>query len=168
MTKEKGDKKTDKNSKLGRKTKYDKKKIKEILEFKRQNYTNAAICKLWRIHPDTFYEWLKKHTDFSDAYQKGMESGYKSISELARSSLYKKIAGYEYTETKELKKDTFRGPETEKQTITKHAQADTSAIIFALCNLDKSNFSRNPAPNNELDMQIVETKYTRIVNKIDE
>lgn len=155
-------KQTEKPKKIGRTTKYSSKRVKEVIEFKRQCFTNKAICEMWGINQDTFYEWKNKHTEFSEAYKKGIESQYKTLSEVAKMKLYDKIMGFEYKETVRSEKSTRVGLEVEEKILTKYCPPDTTAILAALYSLDRNNFARNPDPYTNDNIKIVGTKFTRI------
>ena len=52
------------------KTKYTEEIVKEILGYLEEFGVEKIAIKLVGINPDTFYEWKKKHPDFSESIKK--------------------------------------------------------------------------------------------------
>jgi hypothetical protein len=57
---------------MGRPTKYHKKYSKLVLDMMSKGDSVIACCAEIGIAKDTFYNWVKEHSDFSDAYNRGM------------------------------------------------------------------------------------------------
>ncbi len=69
----------------------------------RDGLTDEQIAANIGISKQTFYDWKKKYTDFSDSLKKGKEV----VDRLVENALLKRALGYEYTEvTKERIIDT--------------------------------------------------------------
>ena len=59
----------------GRPTKYDPDFHPEsYIELSKQGKTSAQITTEWDIHPDTKYEWMRNHKEFSEAVKKGQRA----------------------------------------------------------------------------------------------
>jgi transposase len=123
----------------GSKSKYRKPVADRICEMIRlDTYTIAEICTSAGIHVDTYYEWKKRYSDFSEAIKKAEDDRDLKFVNEARKSLLKKLTGYEVEEEKIIYVTDAKGlPVVKEQTNTKkHFQPDTAAIIFTLCNKD--------------------------------
>ncbi len=130
--------------------KYSKKIVKQITDLiETDSYTIAEICRIVGINKDTFYDWLKKKSDFSDQIDKAKGEYDDFIVVEAKRSLVKKIQGYSVEEKKTVTVDTGKkDPDTEKPIVkvkehsvtVKHIQPDTKAIIFTLTNKDPDNW----------------------------
>lgn len=123
--------------------KYSNKIVNQIVELiSSDSYTIAEVCKNVGITKDTYYNWLKSKSDFSDAIKKAEESRNDYFKVEAKKSLLKKIQGYTADETKTIYIDGKEGrPKIKEQTIIKkHIQPDTVAIIFTLTNQDPDNW----------------------------
>jgi len=59
-------------AKMGRPTKYTAKLCKELPFLFMNGESVAEVCQMLNIAKDTFYQWVKKYPDFSDAYKKGL------------------------------------------------------------------------------------------------
>ena len=158
---------TKKKSNAGRNTKYTTAKIKILYEKKRQGLTDRSIYKSWGISHDTFYNWIKKHAEFSEAHKKGAEDSLIELAQLAKSALFKSVEGFESTETQVVKKKIPNMAEfvVEKKEIKKYHPPNITGILAALHNTDRENFQRDPKPPISTGLDIVGTKYTRISEK---
>jgi transposase len=56
----------------GRPTKYAKKHCETVLSLMKKGESVTACCAEIGIAKDTFYNWVKEHPEFSDAYKLGM------------------------------------------------------------------------------------------------
>lgn len=95
-------------------------------------------CEMAGISEDTYYRWLKEHSEFSDEVKKAKEVANDNRIAKLEASLYKRAMGFDYKERKsELAANPMGGaPIIVKQTVTeKHIAPDTAALIFALTNL---------------------------------
>lgn len=106
----------------------------ELIEcWARDGLTDKQIAKNLNISEDTFYEYKKKHSEFSEVLKKGKEV----VDYEVENALLKRALGYEYEEkTYETQYDEGTGNPTEKLTkrITKQVAPDTTAQIFWLKN----------------------------------
>ena len=134
---------------MARKKKYNEKIAKTIYAlFEADTYTVAEVCNIVKIAPSTFYSWRSIYPDFFEGLKRAEETRIDFIVTEAKKSLLKKIQGYTIKEqhitTIGTGKYDANGKEIakvkEQRTVDKHIQADTSAIIFALCNCDPDNW----------------------------
>ena len=106
-------------------------------------YTIREICRIVDINEATYYEWLKKDIKFNKVIKQAKEEARAQLAALAKNSLRKLIEGYEGEESKEKLKyntDTKEYYVVEKEKTTKVFRPDTTAVIFALTNVDSENF----------------------------
>jgi len=59
--------------KTGRPTKYRKEIAETLPSYFKDGQSVAEVCVDIQISKDTFYEWVSKYPEFSDAYKKGLE-----------------------------------------------------------------------------------------------
>lgn len=110
------------------KSKYTKELREQAYTLAEKGCTDAEIIKGLGIGKDTFYRYLKKHKDFSDAIKKAREVPIEAV----EASLYQKAVGYDVTEVTEYKD---KEDNTVKEvTKTKHVPGDVGAMIFYLTN----------------------------------
>ena len=104
--------------------------------------TIKEVCTQVGINPDTFYDWKKNRSDFSDLLKKAELNRTNTFVAEAKKSLLKKITGYDVEEvTTDYTTDAQGRPVIKNKKITKkHILPDTASIIFALCNLDSDNW----------------------------
>ncbi|QZY56698.1 DNA-packaging protein [Crassaminicella profunda] len=112
---------------------YVKDKLLEVQAWARDGLTDEQIAHNLGIAVSTFYEYKKKHSEFSEALKKG-----KTVVDIeVENALLKRALGYKYNEvTQELKINSKTG-EAElvvTKVITKEVQPDTTAEIFWLKN----------------------------------
>jgi transposase len=128
---------------VGRPTKYSQKLVDKICALiEADTYTVAEVCRMVKIDRSTYFDWLNKFPDFSDAIKKAEEARTAFFVAEAKKSLLKKIQGYTVQErhitTVGSGKFDVNGKEIskikEQKIVDKHFQADTAAIIFTLCN----------------------------------
>lgn len=99
----------------------------------RDGLTDEQIFHNLDISKDTFYQYKKKYTDFSDALKRGKEV----VDYEVENALLKRAMGYEYVETT---RETKWNPSTEQfelvesKKVTKHVIPDTTAQIYWLKN----------------------------------
>jgi len=113
----------------------DLKKIKYLRQV--EGYNDKQLIEYLGIHKDTFYKWIKRHTDFAEALKIDRKQQATELVE----TLFKKAKGFWIEEvTTEI---TERGSEKVKhiKKVKKWVQSDT-ALIFALSNLDPLNWKR--------------------------
>ncbi|PKO97260.1 MAG: hypothetical protein CVU12_01395 [Bacteroidetes bacterium HGW-Bacteroidetes-7] len=128
--------------------KYSKKIVKRITDLiKKDTYTIAEICSMSGIHPDTYYDWMRTKSEFSEAITRAREEFRKSTLVECEKSLIKLIKGYDYEERKTVYIDS-RGPEgvskpkiKEQTTTKKHVSPSLGAIIHFQTNHDPKNWN---------------------------
>lgn len=134
---------------MARPTKYKPSIAKKICELiTADTYTVIEICKMVKISPSTYYEWVNRYPEFSNALKKAEEARMDFLMVEAKKSLVKKIQGYTVTENQITTigsgKYDVNGKEIpkikEQKSTDKHFQPDTAAIIFTLCNTDPKNW----------------------------
>lgn len=122
---------------------------KEIIEnivllISTDEYTIQEICDIVDISKETYYCWMKEHSDFSDAVKNANVARLEYFKKAARKSLAKKLVGYDYEETVTVyvsAKGKEAVPVIKEQRVTKkHMIPDTTAIIFTLKNTDQEYF----------------------------
>lgn len=129
--------------------KFNKQTVDKILGLlKSDTYTITEICRQAGVSTRMYYKWLEKNPEFAEAVKAAQDERMQFFVQEAKKSLLKKIQGYEVTETKVVtmpsgKKDENGKPVPvikEQQTVKKHIQPDTAAIIFTLTNGDPENW----------------------------
>lgn len=111
--------------------------VKRIIEALRNGETICRACEMADIVEDTYYRWIKEHSEFSEEVKKAKDYARETKIEKLEASLYKRALGYMVKEKRsELAANPMGGnPIIVKQTITeKEIVPDTAALIFALCN----------------------------------
>jgi len=124
----------------GRPTKYSKAHCEKVTKLCLLGATDREIADFFEINVDTFYEWKKKHPEFSEAVREGKLTADANVAH----SLYQKAVGYE-KEFIRTGKDKD-GKEVEIKT-TRFYPAETGAITMWL-----KNRRRDPG-NKELDQK---------------
>lgn len=110
-----------------------KNKLFLVENWARDGLTDKQIAYNLGISEDTFYEYKKKHSEFSEALKKGKEV----VDYEVENALLKRALGYEYEEkTYETSYDERTGKSIERLTkrTTKQVAPDTTAQIFWLKN----------------------------------
>ena len=107
--------------------------LAEVERWKRHGLSNEQIAKNIGICEDTFYEWVKTHPEFSEAIKKGLSV---IVCEL-ENALIKRAKGYDVTESNSFYDRD--GNEIKRESI-RHIPPDTTALIFALKNMDAENW----------------------------
>ena len=114
----------------------DLKKISYLIEV--QGYNHKQLIEYLGIHADTFYSWIKKHTEFSDTIKKSRTH----LAEEIKNKLIERARGIEYEEvTQEIKIVDGKEYKTVKK-VKRFIPPSDTAIIFALANLDPNNWKR--------------------------
>lgn len=117
--------------------KYNKKIVDRICSLiESDSYTIREICSLSGINVDTFYDWMKNKSEFSEAVTRARDKFDEILIKEAKESLRKKVTGYEVDEKKTVYVNGKDGKPVikEQTTIKKHYQPDTAAIQFVLTN----------------------------------
>lgn len=133
---------------MGRNSKYTPERVNTILDAIRTGDTYKVAAARAGINLDTFYEWQKAHTEFSDAVKEAKAEYEKweldGILKDARKSLKRLICGEEYDETRtEYEQDPHNpgNPRIKKQIVTnKKILPNATAVIFALVNRDPDHW----------------------------
>lgn len=142
---------------MGRPTKYNKKIAEKICSLiAADTYTVVEICRMVKIDRSTYFDWVNRYADFSDAIKKAEAERMAFMVVEAKRSLLKKIQGYTVQEkhitTVGSGKFDVNGKEIprikEQKVVDKHFQPDTAAIIFTLCNGEPETWKNRQ--NNEV------------------
>lgn len=127
--------------KIGRPTKYTPETVRIIVEARRNGETYEVAAARAGVGQTNLFEWKQKYADFAEQLlkaEKEHEANYATdIIAKAKVSLAKLITGYTVEEHKtEYKRDAHGNPQIDRQTtISKPVAPSTTAIIFALTNL---------------------------------
>lgn len=117
--------------------------LERIREWRKVGATVENICEVLGIGVSTWFEYEKRYPDFADAIKKGTAEFCLDLrGELA------KLATKHTLETKKqyIKQDAETGNKTQYTEITtKEVDADIAAINLLLKNLDRENWSNDPA-----------------------
>lgn len=142
---------------MARPTKYNKEIAEKICSLiETDTYTVAEVCRLVKIAPSTYFDWINRYSEFSDNIKKAEAARMAFFVAEAKKSLLKKIQGYTVQEkhitTVGSGKFDINGKEIpkikEQKTVDKHFQPDTAAIIFTLCNGEPDTWKNRQ--NNEV------------------
>jgi hypothetical protein len=123
---------------MGRKTKYEDSFVTKVEELAKKGLHDYQIWESLGISHDSFYQYLNKYSEFSDALKRGRDVCVKTV----ESSLFKRAIGYEeIEETTEVKinEDGTTKPVMLKK-VKKHYPPDVGAIAFYLKNKDSQNW----------------------------
>jgi len=137
--------------------KYGKAITKKICDLIREDtYNITEICGIVGINKDTYYEWLKTKSDFSDAIARAEIEQKHLFKAKAKRSMQILIDGIEYEETKtvivsakggrEKKTEvdentaTRKGEVKEVTKIKKYIPPNVTAVIYTLENADAENW----------------------------
>lgn len=166
-------KKVKKTIKTGRRTKYTPEVIDKICKYLEQGYTAEDACKIANVAPATYFSWVNKHIEFSEAVKRAKEAfeewQMKDLLKEAKKSLKTLICGLEYEEIKtEYEQNPLSpdAPKIKKQTrTTKKVLPNATAVIFALCNRDPEHWQNRIS--NEIAGKIeTEAKQTVSLAKV--
>ena len=124
--------------------KYCKGIVKDICKLiESDDYTQKEICKRVGINEDTFADWRRDHSDFSDAVKKADKKRLQFFAVEARKGTLKKIQGYDYEESHVVMTpgtEEGKGKIKEQKKIKKHVPPDTTLLMYVLNNTDPTNF----------------------------
>ena len=108
--------------------------LAQVERWKRHGLSNEQIAKNIGICEQTFYNWQEKHIEFLEAIKKGLSV---IVCEL-ENALIKRAKGYDVEESVLFyDKD---GNESVSRKTVRHIPPDTTALIFALKNMDAQNW----------------------------
>ena|SRR5699024_335233 len=120
--------------KRGRKGKYHKWLELEgltLLEgWARSGLSDEQIAHNVGIRPSTFYEWINKFPEISEAIKKGKEVADFEV----ENAMFKSALGYEYEEVKTYIEDSGGGQKKRIEKTKKHVAPNVTAQIFWLKN----------------------------------
>ena len=142
------------------KSKYDKNNFPLLAEsYARKGASDKDICKRLGISQDTFYTYVKKYPEFSEALKKGKAP----VDFQVENALLKRALGYDFEEvvTEYVNEEGIRVIKSQKKT-TKHMAADISAGIFWLTNRNNKDWKRN---RDIQKIQVSEVQDEAIVKK---
>jgi hypothetical protein len=120
----------EKKSNAGARGKYDEDFPLLVQGYARRGLTDKAICECLRISQDTFYQYIKRYPEFSEALKKGRAP----IDIEVENALLKNALGFEYEEVHtEITKNGDK-QNVKKKIITKKQPPNLGAQIFWLIN----------------------------------
>lgn len=101
----------------------------EITEWLRKGATDKEIIKNLGVQKSAFYDYMTKHAELSELFQKERTSCVEAI----KAALFNRACGYDYTETKTtvFKKDGAEDA-TKTETIVKHLPPDPASAMILL------------------------------------
>ena len=133
-------KNTPKKPKKGRPSEYRPEYAKQVQALCLVGYGNTKLAEFLGISKQTFYRWLREHSDFSD----GLTNGRVKATTKVAISMHQRATGYSHPETKFF---CYKGMIVKEETI-KHYPPDVSAGSFIL---------KNREPEHWKDKQEIET-----------
>lgn len=126
-----------------------KKKLKYVLDnienikyWKSQGASDSAICRELKISRGSWYAYLKESKELQEAISNGKQELVNDLT----NELIRKAKPHILTTVK----TTEKNGEITVETIEKSVDGDLGALIFALKNYDKENWSNEP---NQLDIK---------------
>lgn len=117
-------------------------RLEEIKDWCRNGATDEEIAKRLGISRDSFYQYKKEFSDFSDTLKETKEI----VDAQVENALLKRALGYEY---KEVTKKVVDGELKVTKVITKQVVPDTTAQIFWLKNRRPDKWRDKPAEDKE-------------------
>ncbi len=117
-------------------------RLEEIKDWCRNGATDEEIAKRLGSSRDSFYQYKKEFSDFSDTLKETKEI----VDAQVENALLKRALGYEY---KEVTKKVVDGELKVTKVITKHVVPDTTAQIFWLKNRRPDKWREKPAEEKE-------------------
>lgn len=129
----------------GRKSKYKEcvePYLDKIREYKKLGATDKQICGILGISQDSFYTYIKKHPEFSEAVKNGVAEFVTELrGRLASLCVPHKLE----TKKQYIKVDQETGNKTQYTEITtRDVDPDIAAINLLLKNLDRYNWANDP------------------------
>jgi len=110
--------------------------FEQIFGWLRSGHTEGSIAKRLGITDDTWTNYKKRYSDFSDTIKRGGQDS----TALVVNKLYQRAMGYEFDEiTTEIKNIDGKQHKIVKKT-TKHIAPDVGAIAIVLFNRDPANW----------------------------
>ena len=131
-----------------------------IVQLVEQDFrTVAEVCELVGVSPVMYYKALAADADFADRLATARRRVADKTVTAAKKSLLKRVTGWDYVETTEVKKRQGDAWQTvEVKTVTKHVVPDVQAIIFALTNYAPEEFKNTLAEDKAVAVGAVMTQ----------
>lgn len=126
--------------------------LEKVTNWAANGCTDAEMAQNIGISRSTFYAWLGKYQDISDAVKKGREMCVQQV----ENTFFRRIMGLceEVTETKEVEQKMVDGElvtvHRVVKTTTKRLAPDMTGLIFYLKN--KAGYSSEPDVNVDVDV----------------
>ena len=141
---------------MARPTKYKPEFCKEAEEAcATKGATVKILSQMFKVNPETVYDWMRKKPEFSDAVTRGRDLwNTKAVEE----ALIKRSLGENVTE--ETITYNADGSVKEKKTVAKYIPPDTKAITFYLPNRDPDRWKH------VLDTNVNVTNLTDLIKLI--
>lgn len=138
----------------GQPTKYTKEARAAMKKLYPLGLTDAQVGDVIGVTTQVMQIWKEKYPKFFAAIKDWKIGADGKVVK----SLYQRACGYQFTERTE--EDIFIGetktPGTKKKTVIKEVPADTTAIIFWLCNRHRETWKRNQTITHELPENLIE------------
>lgn len=145
--------------------KYSKKLVEQICTLVASGDQRIVdVCKQVGISEDTFYEWKKTKSEFSEALKKAETQRLESFRTMARTGLASRLVDREVEEVHTEYVDKAGKPVIKgRRVVKKLILADTAAIIFTLKNTDPDNFRDKQQVDLQGDLNIKsEVDYSKL------
>jgi len=110
--------------------------FERILGLLRSGYTEGSIAKSLGLSSETWIQYKKAYSEFSELIKKGGEDA----TALVVNKLYKRAEGYDYEETKTEIRDVDGKKTKVISKTTKHIPPDVGAIAIVLFNRDATKW----------------------------
>ena len=126
--------------------------LEQLTNWAANGCTDKEIAHNMGIHPSTYYDWIPKHPEISDAVEKGREMCYVAV----ENAFFKRaVGGIVVTEEIDEFKGTFKNGKPEngtgtRRTVKKHLPGDVAAQIFYLKN--KGGYRSEPDVSVNVDV----------------
>jgi hypothetical protein len=117
-------------SKRGAKCKYDESWPALVEGYARRGMLDKQICECLRISQDTFYQYVKRFPEFSEALKKGRGPIHMEV----ENALLKNALGYSYEEEHYEVSADGKIDKKKRKVIKKHVPGNLGAQIFWLIN----------------------------------
>ncbi|MBK5721513.1 hypothetical protein JGH11_11580 [Dysgonomonas sp. Marseille-P4677] len=137
--------------------KFTKRLVNKIISLiESDTYTITEICEALQISRNTFYEWKKEKTEFTEAIEDAIKRREEYLVIKARRSLLQKLEGYTLKEVKAVYEPDKYNPEgmklKSKTVKTKECPPDTATIKLILERNDKKE-QEQKSKENTTDIQ---------------
>lgn len=150
------DKKKGEKATAGAPSRYQEGYAVEVEALKADGLTDKDAARRFDISTETLRAWKKKNKDFAAGYKRGVND---FVLNKLEPGLYKRAMGF----TRKRVEEYFdkKGILTGSKKVTEEVLPDTTALIFALCNLDPANWKQRQEQRLQVEMphRIVEKRY---------